>query len=82
MRASGMAGNITYSTVSNYILAGLETLSIELTATRGLVEATKPQRPLKLIYFEGCLSKEMVILREKQLKTDFGRKWPKKRLKM
>lgn len=47
----------------------------------GLVESTKNRRPLQLIYYEACLSKEKAILREKQLKTGFGRAYLNRRLK-
>jgi putative endonuclease len=46
----------------------------------GRVKTTKNQRPVKLIYFEGCLSKNKAIVREKQLKTGFGRGYIKKRI--
>ena len=45
-----------------------------------LVIATKNRIPLILIYYEACLSKEKAILREKQLKTGFGRAYLKKRV--
>ncbi len=48
--------------------------------SKGLVEATKFRRPLKLVYFEACLSKEGAVKREKMLKTGFGRSYLKKRL--
>ncbi len=47
---------------------------------KGLVSATKNSRPLKLVYYEACLSKENAINREKSLKTGFGRKFLKSRL--
>lgn len=46
----------------------------------GKVTATKYRKPLKLEYFEGCLSEEKAIEREKQLKTGFGRAYLKRRL--
>ncbi|MFA5927435.1 MAG: GIY-YIG nuclease family protein [Patescibacteria group bacterium] len=46
----------------------------------GLVESTKNRRPLLLMYYEACLSKEKAIAREKQLKTGFGRKYLNKRI--
>jgi len=46
----------------------------------GLVEATKNRRPLKLIYFEACLSKDKAIAREKYFKTGFGRRFLKDRI--
>lgn len=39
----------------------------------GLTYSTKPRRPLKLIYFEAYLYKEDAFLREKYLKTGWGR---------
>ena len=49
--------------------------------TKGLVESTKNRRPLKLIYYEACLSREDAQRREKYLKTYYGRMFIKKRLK-
>ena len=49
---------------------------------KGLVRATKDRLPLKLIYYEACLSQIGAIAREKQLKTGFGRKYLKNRLKL
>lgn len=47
---------------------------------KGLVIATKARLPLKLVYYEACLSKIEAIKREKSLKTGFGRKYLKRRL--
>ena len=47
----------------------------------GKVDSTKHRRPLKLIYFEGCLNQEDAIKREKYLKTHYGKMFLKKRLK-
>lgn len=46
---------------------------------KGLVLSTKSRIPLRLIYYEACLSKEGAIKREKVLKTGFGRKYLKRR---
>ena len=46
----------------------------------GKVKATKYRQPLKLIYFEGCTTKEKAVLREKSLKTGFGRRYLKNRI--
>lgn len=46
----------------------------------GKVESTKYRTPLKLIYYEACISREKAISREKQLKTGFGRKFLKNRI--
>ena len=47
----------------------------------GEVESTQNRRPLKLIYFEGGLSKEDALKREKYLKTHYGRLFLGNRLK-
>lgn len=47
---------------------------------KGFVSVTKHRRPLKLVYYEACLSKKSAIKREKILKTGFGRKYLKRRL--
>jgi len=46
----------------------------------GKVESTKNRRPLKLIYFEGCLNKKDAKKREKYFKTYYGKMFLKKRL--
>jgi len=46
----------------------------------GRVESTKYRRPLELIYFEACLSKDDALKREKYFKTYYGRMFIKKRL--
>jgi len=47
---------------------------------KGLVQATKDRRPLKLIYYEACLEKEKAIKREKYFKSGFGRRFLNDRL--
>ena len=47
---------------------------------KGSTISTKYRGPFELVYFEACLSKEKAILREKQLKTGFGRAFLKRRL--
>lgn len=47
---------------------------------KGLVDATKYRKPLKLVYYEACLDKDKAVLREKMLKTGFGRNYLKRRL--
>jgi putative endonuclease len=47
---------------------------------KGLVQATKNRRPLKLVYYEACDSKEKALLREKYFKTGFGRRYLKSRI--
>jgi len=46
----------------------------------GKVNSTSSRIPLKLVYYEACLIKNKAIIREKQLKTGFGRKFLKDRI--
>ena len=48
---------------------------------RGYVESTKNRRPLELIYYEACLDREDAIRREKYLKSSYGKRYIKTRLK-
>jgi len=48
---------------------------------KGQVESTKDRRPLKLIYYEACLTQEDATRREKYLKTYNGKRFLKRRLK-
>ena len=47
----------------------------------GKVLSTKKRRPLKLIYYEACPSKEDAFRREKYLKTGMGKRYLRNRLK-
>ena len=49
--------------------------------TKGKVESTKDRRPLELVYYEACLSQKDATLREKYLKTHYGKMYIKKRIK-
>ena len=40
---------------------------------KGLVDSTKNRRPMRLIYYEACLSQEDATKREKYLKTYNGK---------
>ena len=46
----------------------------------GRVESTKDRRPLKLIYYEACISQRDALHREKYLKTAYGKRYIKNRL--
>ena len=46
----------------------------------GKVTSTRSREPFEIVYYEACLSKELAIIREKQLKTGFGRAYLKRRL--
>ncbi len=48
---------------------------------RGNVQSTKNRKPLKLVYFEGCLNQQDATHREKYLKTTYGKRYLKNRLK-
>ena len=41
----------------------------------GYIESTKRRRPLKLIYYEACLTQQDALQREKYLKTWHGRQY-------
>lgn len=47
----------------------------------GKVQSTKTRRPLKLVYWEGCLNQPDAARREKYLKSAWGKRYLKNRLK-
>lgn len=47
----------------------------------GKVNSTRHRRPLKLIYFEGCLNQQDATRREKYLKSGNGKIYLKSRLR-
>ena len=46
----------------------------------GEVSTTRNRRPLKLVYWEGCLNNKDAAKREKYLKTTWGKRYIKSRL--
>ena len=48
---------------------------------RGLVPSTKRRTPFDLVYWEGCLNQADATQREKYLKTAWGKRYIKNRLK-
>lgn len=48
---------------------------------RGMNISTRPYKPWKLIYYEGCLNEKDAKRREKYLKTNQGSRLLKRRLK-
>ncbi|MBU4268842.1 MAG: GIY-YIG nuclease family protein [Acidobacteria bacterium] len=46
----------------------------------GLVSSTKYRLPIRLVYFEACLSREDAFRRERYLKTGMGKRYLKNRL--
>jgi putative endonuclease len=49
--------------------------------SNGLVKSTKSRRPLTLAYFEASFNKYDALHREKYLKTSYGKRFIKNRLK-
>jgi len=47
----------------------------------GRVESTKNRLPMKLVYYEACLNQQDATHREKYLKTAWGKRYIKARLK-
>ena len=47
----------------------------------GKVESTKRRTPLELVYWEGCLNQKDATSREKYLKSAWGKRYLKNRLK-
>jgi putative endonuclease len=47
----------------------------------GKVDSTRNRLPLKLVYFEGCLNQQDATHREKYLKTSWGKRYIKERMK-
>lgn len=47
----------------------------------GKVNSTKNRQPLKLVYYEACLNQQDATHREKYLKTAWGKRYVKVRLK-
>jgi putative endonuclease len=49
--------------------------------SKGLVDSTKDRRPLALVYYEACLNQDDATKREKYLKTIYGKRFIKSRIK-
>ena len=48
---------------------------------QGLVNSTKMRRPFQLVYWEGCLNESDAAKREKYLKSAWGKRYIKIRLR-
>lgn len=48
---------------------------------KGEVASTKNRLPLELVYFEGCVNQQDATHREKYLKTSWGKRYIKERIK-
>jgi putative endonuclease len=75
-----------------YVLRSLADAGLYIGCTGGLgegirshqsgrVESTRNRLPIELIYYEACLNKGDAFRREKYLKTTYGRRYLKSRLK-
>ena len=53
----------------------------QIEHNNGKVKSTKNRRPLKLVYYEVCFNQEDALHREKYLKTTYGKRYIKNRLK-
>ena len=49
--------------------------------SEGKIESTKNRLSVKLIYYEACLNQQDATHREKYLKTSWGKRYVKTRLK-
>ena len=49
--------------------------------SKGKVHSTKNRLPVKLVYYEACLDQQDATHREKYLKTAWGKRYIKTRLK-
>jgi len=76
----------------DYVLRSLNDFGLYIGCTKdlkrrvnahntGQVESTKSRLPMKLIYYEACLDQKDAFHREKYLKTTYGRRYLKNRLK-
>jgi putative endonuclease len=48
---------------------------------KGVVESTRNRRPLQLVYYEACVKQQDALHREKYLKTAYGKRDIRNRLK-
>jgi putative endonuclease len=48
---------------------------------KGLIASTKRRTPLELVYWEGCLNQTDATQREKYLKSAWGKRYIKNRLR-
>ena len=51
------------------------------THNAGFVDSTKLRAPFELVYWEGCLNRSDAAQREKYLKTAWGKRYLKTRLR-
>jgi len=74
---------VLQSTIDNQFYVGYS-INIQKRVdehNNGRVKATKYRKPLNLVYWEGCLNQNDAIKREKYLKTAWGKRYIKNRIK-
>lgn len=74
---------VLQSLKDNYFYVGYtDDLKIRIKEhNNGRVVSTKDRRPLKLVYYEVCLNQQDATKREKYLKTSWGKRYIKNRLR-
>lgn len=48
---------------------------------KGKVESTRHRRPFELVYYEACLNQEDALHRERYLKTTYGKRYIRNRIR-
>lgn len=67
---------------NNFYTGYTKNLNIRVAKhNNGEIISTKYRRPLQLIYYEACLNQQDALKREKYLKTTYGKRYIKNRLK-
>ncbi|MGA2466438.1 MAG: GIY-YIG nuclease family protein [Thermodesulfobacteriota bacterium] len=67
---------------SNLYVGYTEDLKTRLQKhNNGQVDSTMYRRPFKMIYYEACLNQQDALHREKYLKTTYGKRYIRNRLK-
>jgi len=66
----------------NFYVGYTKDLKVRLELhNKGKVDSTKSRIPLKLVYYEACLNKDDALKRERYLKTNYGKRYIKNRIK-
>jgi len=74
---------VLQSAIDKYFYVGF-TRNLEkrlIEHDNGNVKSTRIRKPFKLVYYEVCFNEKDAIHREKYLKSSFGKRYIKNRLK-
>ena len=74
---------VLHSSVDNQFYTGF-TRDLEkrlIQHNKGLIASTKNRRPLRLVYYEVCLNESDALHREKYLKSTYGKRYIRNRIK-